>query len=111
MAAGTSLQLPGGFFTEFGIMPIGPLAEGLARGAGRRQGVPTSPSPGRAMASAELHQAAADFEKPPSQLSLPKEVDLLVSLLQVCTCMHLPAPAPVPVAVPATIPATYSSRH
>ena len=94
------VQLPGGFFTEMGILPIGPIAAGKDRSAsfsgrdlpglsGRSSfsdalspsqpgGSLTSPVPGATLGTASL----ADFEQPPTGLKLPKEVELLVSLVQ-----------------------------
>ena len=102
------VQLPGGFYTEHGILPIGPIAAtvstssvppppltplaggAVAAGAG-------TPSPTHAAApgsGGSATQAASEFERPPKGLGLPKEVQLLFSLVQSLRKVCGPRPPP-----------------
>ena len=85
------VQLPSGFFTEMGILPIGPIAAGKDRSArdnvdlaslgasAKWQNFDGGASPPLGVGATT---ALADFEQPPNGLKLPKEVELLVSLVQ-----------------------------
>ena len=79
------IRLPGGFFTEQGIVPLGPIAAGAQVPGG---GLVTGKTPIDLDASLQqvvdspTVEASVDFEQPPKGLPLPKEVELLVSLVQ-----------------------------
>ena len=81
------VQLPGGFYTEVGILPIGPIAAGKSSsslpggGGGAAASLATSPGP-PLPTPANVTNSLNDFEQPPKGLKLPKEVELLVSLVQ-----------------------------
>ena len=123
------IQLPGGFFTEQGIVPVGPIAAGAAGGMVGGNGAAgangdASPalmgSPASLLASAAGQGSSAslggssslDFEQPPKGLQLPKEVDLLVSLVQslrkVVLDLHLDASADVRASADHVSPDGYS---
>ena len=73
------MQLPAGFYTEAGIVPVGPIAAG---GAGTQTMQPSPSAPGTANTGDSVtSNSLQDFEQTPKGLVLPKEVEQVVSLV------------------------------
>ncbi|KAL1520173.1 hypothetical protein AB1Y20_023643 [Prymnesium parvum] len=75
------VQLPGGFFTERGILPVGPLAVGLVPKGGKNNKAASVAEDGDPSLEFSQPNADMDVEKP-TGLKIPKEVEWLLSLVQ-----------------------------